>query len=185
MSDVVGVLRLFVRDPAKPSVVAPVHRFFRLREIGPEPRKVTIAQDRLPRGFALDEYSVHLFLGGGELPTTVSKNRLDVTRAEAHQFLILQHLQRHGRKDVPVALIPALLAPELEELIPVDRANALIDVVVDAEGRVVALGPTPPAHDPLPADLAAALRQVCFLPALQKGAPVEGRGTFALSEFAP
>jgi hypothetical protein len=84
-----------------------------------------------------------------------------------------------------VALIPALLAPELKELIPADRANALVDVVIDAEGRVVALGPTPPAHEPLPAGLVAALRQVCFLPALQNGTPVEGRGTFALSEFAP
>jgi len=185
IDNVVGVLRLFVRDPARPANAAPVHRFFRIREIGPEPRKITVAQERLPRGFAEDEFTIHLFAGGVELPSNTSKSRVDVTVAEAHQFLVLQHMQRNKGGNTSVAIIPTLLDPGLRSLITPEHRNALVDVAVDADGNVSKAEPLPPGSDPVPADLAAALRQVRFLPPLVNGLPVEGRGSFALSEFAP
>lgn len=184
-TDTYAVLRLFIRDPGKPELNTPVLHFFRLPRLGPQPRRVTVMRDRLPRGYAVESFSVHVFADGEELPTSVSRNRMEVNAAEAQQFLILQHQQAHGKGSAPIAIIPVLLPSELRHLIPADQAAATIDVEVDREGHVTKLTLSRGVAGTLSPELSAALQRVRFLPALLNGKAVAGVGTFALAEFTP
>lgn len=183
VSDAHGVLRLFVRDPATSQVLAPHIKFFRLPDLGPEPRRITVTQTGLPPGFTVESYSVHVFVGDQELPTTLSQNQIAVSAGEAHQFLILQHMQNHRADSVPVSIIPELVPPRLRRLVRADQRTVSIDFTVGPDGCVKKLAPTPGIPTELGPELEAMLRRVRFLPALQRGRAVEGLGTFALGEL--
>lgn len=183
LPDCHGVLRLLVRDPANPRDPVPVVRFFSLRDPGARARKVTILQTGLPPGFGVDSYSVHIYSAGREVPTTLSSNQVEVTADEAHQFLILRHLQQHAHGQVPVQVIPDFLPAQLSELVPPGQGEQTVDFTIDRNGRVIRVAPTPGSSVTLTLALEAALRNVRFLPAVQNGQPVEGLGTFALVEL--
>jgi hypothetical protein len=185
VDDAYGVLRVIVRDPINPRHPTPFIKFFELRPLETKPRRVTVVVPNLPQGFAVEGYAVHIFAKGRELPTTVSKNQVEVSATEAHQFLVLQYLQHHHQDNLPVAIIPDMLPPELPALIAGDQTqpHATVDLAIDHDGRVTAVQQTSGIATTLSPELEAALREVRFLPALVNGNPVDGRGTFALSEF--
>jgi hypothetical protein len=142
-------------------------------------------QGGLPPGFAVESALMHIYANGQEYPTNLSRNRVEVTEDEAHEFLILQHIQNHRQDSLPAQLIPELVPSRLPGLIAREQRDALIEVTINRHGRVADLAPGPGATPDLVLQLGAELRRVRFLPALVHGAAMDGMETLALSELVP
>jgi hypothetical protein len=180
-----GVLRMFVRDPTNPAQAAHTLKFFQLRELGPKPTKVTVRYRGLPPGFIMDSYSVHVYADGQELPSNLSRNRVDVTVDEAQQFLILRHLQDNRKGNTPAQVIAELRPARLTALIGGEQRAATVELAINRDGRVTEILPSIGIATALSPELETAVREVRFLPALVNGNPVDSQGTFALGEFVP
>ncbi len=177
-----AVLRLFIRQPRHPNEKISLLKFLPLPELGPKERKLGVWVRGLPSGYTLDAYELHFFIGNRELATTVSRNRFEVTKSEAHQFLILRYVTEHKLATAPAAIVSELVPAELRDLVRDDWKSWTVDFTIDADGNVTHLafagGQPPPS-----ADLEETLRTLRFYPALVHGVPTASEGTFALSEF--
>jgi len=177
-----ALLRLILRDPNQPGTPASTLRFFPLPVIDTKARKVTLTLRGLPPGFSADAHELHVFVGNEEIATSVSSHRYEVTAPEAHQFLLLQYLDKNKRATIPVGIVTELLPSGLAALIPDPQRSLTVNFSVDADGRVTDV--TWPAGSSAPSpELDAALRALPFYPALLEGKPTASTGTFALSEF--
>jgi hypothetical protein len=183
-SDAYGVLQLTIRQPAHPEL-GKQHAFqvFQLPAIGPKPRKISVTRFRLPRGFQIDAYEVHIYVDDGELVTNTSRNRVKVTKTEALQFLIMQHTHRNkGASQEPLVLKelrPEWPRPELAR----DWENISVTLHITPEGTVEKSSVAGGISSPLTEELSTAVREVVFLPALAVGEPVSGTASFALGEL--
>jgi hypothetical protein len=176
-----GVVRLIVRLPGTPGAKAQSLRMFRLRDLGPDPRKVIVRILDLPAGFAVESHEVHIYADGRELATNLSTSRVELTPDEALAFLILRHAQVNAG-----ATIPASVAVELRDPAPALTANGpsrLVDLVIGEDGVVRDVRFADLDAGRASADLTAAVRGVRFLPALVNGRPVESSGRFTLGEL--
>jgi len=178
-----GLLRLQVRSPTAPQQPFAVLKFFSLRNTGPDPRRYSIMQTGLPPGFKVDSYSVHIFSDGREVPSNLSANRLAVNLDEAHQFVILRHIQVNPAGTLPAQALPELVPAGVRERLSGARRDITVDLSIDRDGRVSAVksinGPSG-----LPDDvLTAQLREIRFLPALVQGSASASEGTFAIGEL--
>jgi hypothetical protein len=182
LRDMLGLMRLDVRDSASPTPVS-VLKFFNLRDVGPKPRKVTLLQSGLPRGFAVAGYTIHLYLDGQELPTDLSQNRIEVSREEAHQFLVLRHTSANAHATLSAQLIPELVPDSTRAGLRATDPALTVEFQIDQNGKVTAASTSVVAADSALDHLNDLLRNIFFLPALQNGRPVASRGTFAISEI--
>lgn len=141
-------------------------------EIGPKPRYLRIREGGFPVGFILEDYELHIYEGGREIATNVSPKRVELTRAEAQQYLLLEHLAAHKGQTVPAepaaGRLPADLTARLTQgfylqpyFVKVDEGGLPGGVFMDATCRN-------PVTDPYLTDLFAGL---LFKPALVKGQP--------------
>lgn len=181
--ELLGLLRMQVRAPEAPAVSTAVLKFFTVRNVGPEPRKVTVTQNGLPPGFAVDSYTIHLYEDGQEFPTNISENRMELNAAEAHQFLVLRHAHANQTASLPVTLISELVPADISERLSAIGPETRVELAIDQHGKVTEVRSAYPQDDPQQTVLAAALRDVPFLPALQNGSAVASTGTFTVAEF--
>ncbi|HYC72801.1 MAG TPA: hypothetical protein VEB66_16440 [Opitutaceae bacterium] len=144
-------------------------------EIGPKPRYFRIREGGFPPGFVLEDYEVHVYDRGRELASNVSPKRVELTRSEAQQYLMIEHLA--ANKDRTVAAEPAVgrlpsdLRSRLTEgyylqpyYVKVDESGNYAGVFMDAACNK-------PVTDPYLTDLFAG---IVFKPALVKGKPAAG-----------
>lgn len=184
VDNVYGVLRLRYRESSQPgALVGNAMKMFRVRQLDAKPRKVVVRQYGLPPGYVVDSFQIHLYANGQELAANTSPNRVEVTEAEAHQFLILRHVQLH-----PGATLPAQVARELQRERPAVVAGRgleemLVNLDVTADGTVASVRSDGAITAPLTDVMLAELRKVRFLPALVNGRPVASPGTFAVREL--
>jgi hypothetical protein len=108
---------------------------------------------------------------------------VEVTKAEALQFLILQHMQRNKgasqEPEVAKALRPEWPRAELAR----DWENITVNLHIGSDGKVEDTTVAGGISSPLTEELASAVREVLFLPALVIGEPTASSGTFALGEL--
>jgi hypothetical protein len=181
-SDAYGVLRLIVRDPQDEGTTAQALKVFRLRELTPNPRKVVVRLFGLPPGFAVDSYQVHVYAGGHELATSLSPNRVALTLDEAHQFLVLRHLQVHKGGRIPAEIVPDF-RPSANGLVTPGQESVTVELSITAEGRVAQVASASTDLAQRSPELESALRDLRFFPALLEGNPVASTGVFALGEL--
>ncbi len=180
-----ALVRVIVRDPRAPATPLSSLGFYALPRIGPTARRIDLVQTGLPPGFAVDEYEVHIYIGGSEIPTSLSSHRIQVTADEAVQFLLTQYLSGNPAVDRPIRAVPALMPLDFCDHVPVGERGRTFDIDVDAQGVVTRLDLQPGATGVDEAYLDKTLREVRFLPALLHGVPVASTGRFALSELMP
>lgn len=183
-SNAYGVLKMVIHDPSNPELEA-LHAFqvFKLPDLDAKPRKVVARRFRLPVGFTVDSYEVHVYVDGEELATNRSQNRVEVTKEEALQFLIFRYKQENKgaslEPQVAQELRPewprAEFAPEWE--------NITVNLSVTSEGKVEETNVAGTIGSALDDELDAAVRKVLFLPALIAGEPIPSTATFALGEL--
>jgi hypothetical protein len=136
---------------------------------------VTVREGGFPSGFLIDQLQLHVYEKGVEIPTDVSENRVGLTWEEAHEYLVIEYISanKDATKKPQIALFQ----------FPADWKEHRTDrplqnpyyVKVDKTGRPVGVfqdeACTEKAGD---AYVSAALSNLLFLPALEKGKPVEG-----------
>lgn len=138
--------------------------------VGPTPRKVTISQAGLPKGFTHLETKLHLFNHGEEIATNLSERRVDLTADEARDYVMLDYVSRHRGATVPASPVWAL-APEVLRAAQDPRLfDFSAEVEVDAEGKLVAVRDA--GDRIMPAQVRSALEQFTYVPALENGVPV-------------
>lgn len=141
-------------------------------EIGPKPRYIRIREGGFPFGFILEDYELHVYDGGRELATNVSPKRVELTREEAQQYLMIEHLAAHKQGTAPAEPAVGRLPPDLRERITEGHYLQPYYVRVDENGNAAGVfldaACRKPVTDPYLTDLFAA---VLFKPALVGGKP--------------
>lgn len=185
LKDAYAVLLTVTRLPSAPQEPVLSLAFRPLPPLGPKPRRIDLAHDGLPPGFALDRCEIHLYRGGRELATNLSERRIELTRDEAFQFLLLRYTMDHAGRDRPPQPVVELLPPDFVAGLPAQQRKRAAEIHVRADGRVETVALEPAGSGPADADLEAALRDVWFYPALLQGQPVATDTTILLGELAP
>lgn len=172
---VVGVTRVRTDQQGVTDVV-----FFReLDSLGPEPRKIRIRQDDMPRGFEIQSIDLHVYREGQELVSDQSEKQFALTRDEALEYLALDRISSHRGETLPAepawALAPAALFAS-------DRPREFdfpLSVHVDAKGRVTKVDESVV----VPGQIAEVVSDLMFLPAIENGRAVESVAQINLRDF--
>ena len=185
IQDGFAVLMTVMRPAGPNPTPVNLYAFRELPRVGPKPRRVTLSHGRLPLGFTVDDYEIHIYTNERELATNLSRNRLAVSRLEAHQFLVLQRALRNRHRDIPAEVVHALLPADNRVEIPEALATRSAEVEIGADGRVTEVRIPPGGSAEEDARLEALMRSTLFYPTLRAGKPAESTLAFSLAELRP
>lgn len=178
------VLFRFQERDAKPGQESMIIHAEALDPIGPKPKFVRVRKGGLPRGFKYIDSEVHIFNRGKEVATNASSKRVELTREEAQQYFVIEHMGANKDATVPAAAVPGSLPPGRLKSLSLDQVNRTYYVKVAPDGSVAGLYADESCnlaiddHDAL-----AVVGEVFFKPALVKGTPVEGVARVRLGEI--
>jgi hypothetical protein len=155
-----------------------------LDPIGSKPDKVSVREGGFPPGFVVDKLEVHLYQNGLEIATDLSENRAPLTRDEAHDYFVINHVNRH-KKDTLPARVALTKMPEDWATHPKDDAfRKTYYVKVDPTGHPVGSFEDEACETKVAdAYYAGVLKDMLFLPALEQGKAVDGVARVKLSEL--
>lgn len=179
------VLLTVIRPPGDRHKPINIFAFSDLPPIGSKPRKITVRHGRLPFGVDIEDYEIHVYSAEHELATNLSRNRMEVSRSEAHQFLALQRALRHRYDDMPATVARSLLPRENRAMLSAADAQRTAEVDVDAAGQVTAVRFAQPMASEDDARLESIVRSTLFYPTLRKGRPTESTVPLTLAELIP
>ncbi|MEO6002569.1 MAG: hypothetical protein ABIS43_05405 [Opitutus sp.] len=170
-------------SPTKPNEVARQISAREFAHIDTHPQRVKMTHAASVNGLPFKKFDMGLFANGQEVATNLSEKRMALTSDQAFQFFLIDYLTAHKGATLPPA--PVLMKPRAEIRRQVEKtdANQAIYANVDKMGGVLAITTDAAGTQPLPAAVASALQNVRFMPALQNGAPVEGRVKVTLAQL--
>lgn len=175
------VLFKFQERDAKPGEEGMLIHAKSLDPIGPKPKYIRVREGGLPRGFKYVGCTVHIYNRGEEVATNVSPNRVELSRAEAQQYLIIEHLGANKGATLPASAVRGTLPRPRRQALSLDQLNRLCYAKVAPDGSLLGVYLDESCHQPLDDTGAlAALGDVFFNPALDQGKPVEGVARFTL-----
>ncbi len=155
-----------------------------LAPIDQNPRKVKVREGGFPPGFVMEDYKVHLYDHGVELATNVADKRVALTRDEAFQYLVIEHIANHKGADAPAAPVMGRLPPDLPAKLQAGQLSQPYYVTVTKDGlpgeAFADASCKEKVNDPY---LQAAVQGLRFKPALQKGRPVAGVAQVKFSDL--
>jgi len=156
-----------------------------LGAIGSSPRKVWALEGGLPPGYVLEKVHVHLYEDGVEIATDLSENRASLTRDEAHEYLVIDYTSTHKTGTVPAQLVLTKV-PDDWKTHPRDESfGKTYFVKVDKTGRPVGIFEDAACTTAIANSYCdAVLRDQLFLPALDKGSPVDSVVRIKLSKLS-
>jgi hypothetical protein len=171
-------------SPNKPNEVA---RQISAREfalIDSHPKQVKMSHAALLDGLPFKKFDMGLFANGQEVATNLSERRLALTSDQAFQFFLIDYLSSHKGATLPPT--PMLMKPRAEIRRNLDKIEKgqTVYAKVDKMGNVLAMSSDAAGTQPLPSSVQSALEFVRFMPALNNGAPVEGRAKVTLAQLA-
>lgn len=155
----------------------------RIGRIGAQPRTVTVYEADFPTGFHVKDYTISLYSEGQEIATNLSPKRIDLTSAQAYQYVLADYLATHKGETSPPAAV--LMAPR-SVLLSFDHEEELsrpVYVLVNAEGHVQTVSSDPSGQGEVSSIVRSALQYFQFIPALQQGVPVSGRARLVVADF--
>ena len=144
-----------------------------LDPIDREPQKIRLLRGGFPMGYVLEKVDVHIYSEGAEVATNLSQKHVPLTRQEAFQYLVIEHIGANKGKTVPAVPVMAELAPEVKTRLAAGEGQQVYYVVVSAEGLVTEAYEDADhivkVRDPFFAEV---VKSIWFKPALEKGKPV-------------
>jgi hypothetical protein len=155
-----------------------------LDPIDATPRKVSLLRGGFPPGYELEKVDVHLYDRGREVATNTSPKRVALTREEAFQYLVIEHIA--GNKGATVPAVPAMarIPADFETRLAAGEGQKVYYVKISKEGHVTDAYQdsdyTQAIADPFFANM---VKQVWFKPALEKGKPVESKTSVDLTKL--
>mgnify|MGYP000937752490 CR=1 FL=1 len=148
------------------------------------PRRVSMRRGGLPPGYELDKVNVHVYDQGREVATNVSPKRVELTREEAFQYIVIEHIGNNKGQTLPAMPVMATLTPEVRTRLREGEGQQVYYVNVSKDGLVTDAfedeGYSKRIADPFFAEV---VRRVWFKPALKSGKPVEAKTSVDFTEF--
>jgi len=148
------------------------------------PRYVRVLKGGLPIGFKMVDCTVHIYNRGEEVATNVSANRVELSRTETQQYIVMEHIGGHKGATVPAAVVSGSLSSGTRQRLSPEQLKRRLYVKVSKDGLL--LGVFSDEGCTLPVDEAvttAALGEVFFTPALQAGKPADGVARVRLGDI--
>ena len=148
------------------------------------PRPVQIRRGGLPLGYELDKVTVHIYDQGREVATNVSPKRVELTREEAFQYIVIEHIGNNKGKTLPAAPVMVTVTPELKARLGAGEGQQVYYVTVSKDGLVSEVFEDE-AYSKKVADafFTAAVKRIWFKPALENGKPVESKTPVDVTKF--
>jgi len=178
----VVVFRIMERD-ALPGTEGMLIYAKSLDPITPKPRYIRVREGGMPVGFRFIDCRVHIYNRGQEVATNVSSKRVDLTRDEAREYILLEHIGANRDTTVPAKPAPGGLRPADRQRLTPDQLGRTSYVKVAMDGTLLAAyadeACSVQLEDPAMIEV---LSEVFYRPALVKGKPVEGVARVRLSD---
>ena len=151
--------------------------------IDSRPQRVKMTHAASINGLVFKKFDIGLFANGQEVATNLSEKRMALTSDQAFQFFLIDYLSTHKGATLPPT--PMLMTPRTEFRRQAEKAetNQTIYANVDKMGKVLAISADATGTQPLPSAVESALQNVRFLPALEKGTPVNGHLKFKIADL--
>jgi len=185
LTDAYVVVLARYHDPAQPKDTA--RNWICAESLGrvtDPPRRVHILQGGFPRGFELEQVTVHLFDHGRETASNVAERRIALTRDEAFQFMVVDYFATRKDATLPPTLAMGRLSTERRARLSAGELGQTYFVRVNKDGL-----PRGAFRDEActrradGAALDAVFADGRFRPALVKGQPVDGVARMSLGEL--
>ncbi len=148
------------------------------RPLGPidaNPQTVAFTEEGFAPGFEILEFQAHLYSGGKEIATNLSSNRVELTRDEAFDYLVIQYLALHRNETRPAESAPEAFPVELPARATHGKYLPAYFVRVSKDGNALGVyadgACTRKAGDDAVESVVKGLR---FMPALDRGKAVAG-----------
>ena len=169
------VLFKFHPPDAKPGVEGLVIHAQALDTIDDNPRYVRVVKGGLPPGFKFVDCAVHIYNHGAEVATNHSAKRVEMSRDETQQYIVMEYLGDHKGRTAPAAAVRGSLPRALRQRLAPDQLNRVFFAKISKDGAL--LGAYADENCGLKLEDAATLAavgEVFFTPELQQGKPVDG-----------
>lgn len=157
-----------------------------LERLDEHPVKFRILQGGFPPGYELVRSDVHLYDAGRELGTNVADKNVWLTRDEAHQYTVLDHVGTHKGLTLPPALAFGVNSWDVEPHYSPEQVAGILYVKVTKDGLPKGAFRdekcTQSSGDAYLDDLVARTR---FKPALLAGKAVDGVAKLKIADLAP
>lgn len=178
------ILFKFLEHDAKPGDEGMLIYAKALDPIGPKPKYIRLREGGLPKGFKYVDSQVHIYNHGREVATNVSTNRVELTRGEARQYFLAEHLGANKRATVPASAVRGTLPRTRRTELSLDQLNRTYYAKITAEGLLAAVY-ADEACNLLVEDaaLTTLLADAFYKPALVQGKPVAGVARIRLAEL--
>jgi hypothetical protein len=160
---------------AKPGVVQNLVYAKALDPIDIHPTAVQFEEDGYPAEYELLDFQLHLYDRGREVATTVSEDRVEMTRDEAFEYVKMEYMSVHRSDTLPPVAAMGNLPSDLPTKLAIGKYPETFYVRVTKKGLPGEFFADESCarkiEDPYLASVVNGLR---FKPALSHGKPVEG-----------
>ena len=123
---------------------------------------------------------MHLFSHGEEIASNLSEKRYALTADQAREYLSIDHIGSNPIKNLPARPAWAIAPNDLFATNDVAGYDLPVTVEVGADGRAASWSSN---GRPVPAKIQTVIKQLTFLPALERGKPVASTANVNLAEF--
>jgi hypothetical protein len=156
-----------------------------LDAINEVPRIVRFKQGGFPPGFELVKYEVHFYNQGQEVANSSVDKNVALTRDEAHEYIVIDHLATHKGDTLPPALALGAKSGDFRARYGADQLQRTIYVKVNKDGLPQGLYGNQACTEKIDdAFMESVVSYTRFKPALQAGKPVDGVAGVRLGELA-
>jgi hypothetical protein len=155
-----------------------------LHQIDKTPSTVHFVEGGFPYDFELIDFQLHIYNRGEEVATTVSSNRVELTREEAFEYVKVVYVGAHKGDTLPAVPAMGKLPADLPRHIAEGDYRQTIFVKVSKDGLADEAYAdavcSKKIEDPY---LESVVRSIRFKPALEQGKPVEGTAAINLAKL--
>jgi hypothetical protein len=160
---------------SKPGVVQNHIYAEALNPIDSHPQRVHFVEEGFPYDYELVEFQLHIYNRGVEIPTSLSDNRVDLTRDEAFEYVKIEYIDAHRDATLPPVAAMGKLPAELPTRLAAGDYGSPFYVKVSKEGLADEFfsdrGCKKRIEDPF---LDSVVKDLRFKPALARGKAVPG-----------
>jgi hypothetical protein len=178
------ILYKFLERDAKPGDEGMLIYAKTLDPIGPKPQYIRVREGGLPKGYKFLDSQVHIFNRGQEVATNLSANRVDLTRDEARQYILMEYIGANKGATVPASAVRGTLPRTRRAELSLDQMNRTAYVKVSKDAAVLGVYQDEACQLALEDErYLGVIREIFFKPTLVKGKPVEGVARVRLGDI--
>jgi hypothetical protein len=171
----VVTLARFRTPDMRPGMVRTLVYAKSLDPIDARPASIHFSEEGFPFNYELVDFQVHLYNAGVEVATNVAQKRVELTREEAFQYVLIEYLSAHRHDTLQASPAMGKLPADLSTQLALGRYNGTFYVKVAKDGSAeqpyTDMFCTQKINDSY---LERVLAGLYFKPALADGKPVEG-----------